>query len=221
MSLPDPCDFRNSNSGCSEGEFTNHDLLHEFHSTEGRRVKGDPVKRIKDRRLDFMRHRCEIDSDDEATESCTTPSKRLDPNSNLKFLGEQLVSDQKPINEPSDETKRLIIKSQVSLLFRRELGECYDPVVCWTSRLRTRAGLPEFHTKTHHGSFTMSDPEIAKSVTRLLYKRGWQSIAQYGQASPTYHFDVGVSAGGLDDTFEWGTSQLRMVRLWNRPSLLP
>lgn len=104
---------------------------------------------------------------------------------------------------------------QVSLLFRRELGIYYDPVMCWTSRLRSRAGLPEFPNKTHHASFTMSDPEIAKKVTELLYKRGWNSLAQYHQEPPTYHFDVGVSVGGLDDTFEWGTSQLQMVRKWH------
>lgn len=63
----------------------------------------------------------------------------------------------------------------------------------------------------------MSDPGIAKKVTGLLHKRGWQSLAQYDQEPPTYHFDVGVSVGGLDDTFEWGSSQLRMVRAWDFP----
>lgn len=66
----------------------------------------------------------------------------------------------------------------------------------------------------------MADPGTAKKVTKLLYKRGWQSLAQYDGKAPTYHFDVGVSVGGLDDTFEWGTSQLRMVRVLDALHLL-
>lgn len=103
---------------------------------------------------------------------------------------------------------------QVSLLFQLELGKYYDPKVSWTSPLRTRAGLPEFSEKSHHASFTMSGPGITEKVTELLSKQGCERLAQCHQRPPAYHFDVGVSAGGFDDTFEWSTSQLRMVCLF-------
>ncbi|KAI7779775.1 hypothetical protein LA080_000372 [Diaporthe eres] len=139
MSLPDPFDFRDWDSDGPDGESTNHDLLQKFHSTERRGLKRDAVKRQKDRRLNFMRHYCDNESD-----------------------------------------------------------------------VRIISMTP----KTHHASFTMSEPGIAKKVTELLYKRGWQSLVQYDREPPTYHFDVGVSVGGLDDTFEWGSSQLRMAQAY-------
>lgn len=100
MSLPDPFDFRDSDSDGPEGESTNHDLLQKFHSTERRGLKRDAVKRQKDRRLNFMRHYCDNESDGEGMESCATSSKRLGLNSNLSFLGEQLVSSPNHINDP-------------------------------------------------------------------------------------------------------------------------
>lgn len=100
MTLPGPFDFRDSNPDNPEGESTNYDLLQNFHSTDRRGVKRDPVQRTKDRRLNLMRHYCENDSDGEWTESCATSSKRMGSNSNLKFLGEQLVSGHNCINDP-------------------------------------------------------------------------------------------------------------------------
>lgn len=101
MSLPDPFDFRDSNSDGSEGESTSHDLLELFYSTEHRRLlRDDPIHQDKDRRLKFMRQYCENDSDGKVTEDCATTSKRFDSNSNLKFLGEQLVSSENSMNDP-------------------------------------------------------------------------------------------------------------------------
>lgn len=60
----------------------------------------------------------------------------------------------------------------------------------------------------------MSGPLITEKVTELLSKRGWKSLAQC-HTKRAYHFDVGVSAGGMDDKFEWSTSQLRMVSFQN------
>lgn len=160
-----------------------------------------------------MRHLCDQDLEDTKENSADTLGKRLDPNSNLKFLGEKLVRCyrlQLGVNLKGFTDRRF---SKVSSLFQRELRKYYDPVLHWTSQLRTRAGLPEFLENTHHASFTMSGPVITGKVTELLTKRGWKGLAQ-GSTRRIYHFDVGVSAGGLDDKFEWSTSQLRMVRVW-------
>lgn len=92
MDLPDPFDFRNSDVENSTAEFTTHDLLQKFHSNESRHRKGDREKQEGDRRLNLMRHHCEHDLEDETLKNARIPVQRLDPNSNLKFLGEQLVS---------------------------------------------------------------------------------------------------------------------------------
>lgn len=107
MSLPGPFDFRDSNQDDPEGE-PNRDLLQKFHSTGRHNLKGDPVKRERDRRLNLMRHFCENDSDVEVTTNCATSGKRLESNSNLKFLGEQLVSEHGLINGRVDRTQILI-----------------------------------------------------------------------------------------------------------------
>lgn len=105
MSLPGPFDFLDSNSAGREGESTNHDLLQNFHSTGHRSLKLDPAQWTKDRRLNLMRHYGENDSDGEEVKCCATSGKRLGSNSNLKFLGEQLVSVQNPIINQAIEFK--------------------------------------------------------------------------------------------------------------------
>lgn len=97
MNLPRPFDFRDSNTDGPEGESTGPDLLESFYSRKHRRLHG-PVQWEKDRRLNLMRHFGENDSDGDMTESCAISGKGLDPNSSLKFLGEQLVSGQELIN---------------------------------------------------------------------------------------------------------------------------
>lgn len=57
----------------------------------------------------------------------------------------------------------------------------------------------------------MSGPGITESVTQMLHELGCERVAQYSHGLPTYHFDVGVSTEGIDDEFEWTTSELRMV----------
>lgn len=101
MNLPGPFDFGDADvvADVPKGESANRDLLQNFHSTEYRGLKRDPVQRKRDRRLNLMRHCCENDSDGEGTESCGASRKRLGSNSNLKFLGEQLVSGQNLIND--------------------------------------------------------------------------------------------------------------------------
>lgn len=65
----------------------------------------------------------------------------------------------------------------------------------------------------------MSDPITAERVTELLSKRGWKGITQLKSRPPTYHFDIGVSAGGINDTFEWTASQLLLVCSIQNPIL--
>jgi len=92
MDLPGPFDFQDSNAeNCVPFSFSN-DLLQRFHSNQGPHMKGDREKPEKDRRLNLMRHHCEHAMGDEEVNSTRTPGKRLDPNSDLKYLGEELVS---------------------------------------------------------------------------------------------------------------------------------
>lgn len=92
MDLPDPFGFRSTDAENPDEVTNSHDLLHNFYGKEGRGPKNEHLKQDKDRRLNLLRNLCENDLQDEMRRSSESPVKRLDPNSNLKFLGEQLVS---------------------------------------------------------------------------------------------------------------------------------
>lgn len=92
MDLADPLDFRDPNAEKSGAESSGHDPLETFHSREYHHKKMDHQRLRKDRRLNLMRHLCDHGLEDEAANNTETPVKRLDSNSNLRFLGEQLVS---------------------------------------------------------------------------------------------------------------------------------
>lgn len=92
MDLQDPLDFDVSRWQNSEGESISYDLLHSFHGNAESRTKSVHVKHMKDRRLNLVWHRCENDTQTVYEISARASKRRLDPNSNLKFLGEHLVS---------------------------------------------------------------------------------------------------------------------------------
>lgn len=106
-------------------------------------------------------------------------------------------------------------------MFQDNLGQLYDPAECWTSSLRSRAGLPmvqndDGQTSQYNSSvsspFTLRGKDLSQAVWKLLSGGFLKHPHQFGvNINTTYHFEVGMILDEVDGIFAWDHQQIEKV----------
>jgi hypothetical protein len=101
---------------------------------------------------------------------------------------------------------------QVSRLFETHLGKTYDPELCWTSSLRTRAGLRPCPPATDYvPAFTIEDHK--REFQKFLAKKGLNIPTSRSVSHLRFHIDVVTVEGELEGSqFFLHPKQLKHVR---------
>ncbi|KAI3316471.1 hypothetical protein HD806DRAFT_517477 [Xylariaceae sp. AK1471] len=116
--------------------------------------------------------------------------EELDPHQHLEYIGQSLTSQ----------------------FFKERLGDSYDPVKHWTSRLRARAGHPCSRGYESMSPFTMGSQHVSEAVTEFLSKNGHSEVDHWRNTRPTYHFEVAVSVGDANSSFVWSSLEYERMR---------
>lgn len=148
-----------------------------------------------------MPHRGVIDEDGDKNNA-------IDQRLRMQFIGERIVSLTCPLH--ATHNNRI---TQLSRVFRKNVGELYQPDLHWTSALRTRAGYAEYVPEYggQASPFTLSGKGVSNAVMDFLENSAALQVAQWRTSTPTYHFELALSVGSGVETFEWTTSQLDRV----------
>lgn len=110
---------------------------------------------------------------------------------------------------------------KVSQMLQNKLGQLYEPFKCWTSNLRSRAGLPIVQSEQYsdldfNGSrlspFTLRGKILSRAVWQLLSAAFVYYPFRAGVSSETtYHFEVGMVLDESNGSFPWGAKEIEMV----------
>lgn len=126
----------------------------------------------------------------------------------LKYIGESMVG----FTLVGRKSRNLTDMGKVSRMFQDALGKLYEPVYCWTSSLRSRAGLPRWIFGTP-SPFTFEGKDLSRAIWKLLSNAFLEHPVRVGvNLDTTYHFEVGMIVDEYDGRFAWRYSDIERVR---------
>lgn len=79
--------------------------------------------------------------------------------------------------------------------------------------MRKHSGIKVDRVEGDRSPFILKGAALSARVTDFLMEKGISTVGQWRHMGPTYHFEVAISAGGVYDSFNWTTSQLKRVRI--------
>ncbi|XTI91300.1 hypothetical protein V2W45_716603 [Cenococcum geophilum] len=97
------------------------------------------------------------------------------------------------------------------IFFKNHLTPVYDPETHWTSSLRRRAGYAPFSNGKNTSAFELSG-DASAHFSSILESQGQLEAASWRVTKPTYHFEIGVTAGDRREPFSLRISDLERIR---------
>ncbi|KAF2178732.1 hypothetical protein K469DRAFT_642268 [Zopfia rhizophila CBS 207.26] len=117
-----------------------------------------------------------------------------------------------------DQNTQYLGELMLSQYFEKYLGRLYDPILHWTSLLRTRAGHRPFINSEDHASFTLIGKMVSSRITDILATNGYKDAISGQLGTPVYHFEVAVNPDDRSTSFDLRLSQLERMRRYRSDS---